>query len=564
MKRRDLIKAGFILPLAAATTPAWAGAISRQRKLNILMIVTDQERHWTDIPAEVSLPGHDWLRERGRGFLKHHVHTTPCSPSRSNIYTGLHTQKTGMTSNHGAPPFPEMNKVSTLGHRLRKLGYYTAYKGKWHLSDVGHGGGLSYGVFPSTRDALEPFGFSDFNDDGDPHGVTWTGYKYDPQTASNAIRWFNTQGRNLKGKQPWFMAVNFTNPHDIMYYDDVDGQQERTRLVKDYLSPLSSAPTASPYDKSWEHLPMPASYYGRYEGRQPWSQTSYNDFCDKVYGHIDPDDEARWRRYQSYYFNCLRDADRHLLAVLKGLEASGLLEDTIIVFTADHGEMAGAHRFRQKGPHMFRENMSVPLIISHPEARHGGDTVALSGAIDLVPTILAMAGGRPQAEDDLKGVDLSPVVADANARTLRDEKGILLTYNTSLYVDPRFAERLMLQGDGSPLSLVAASLSLGRAGPSLSNKGFFRGVHEGRYKFARYFAPADHHLPTDWETLNANNELEMFDTANDPYELRNIAYDPAHREKVLALNTMTNALIREEVGIDDGREQPGPGFLYRL
>ena len=135
-----------------------------------------------------------------------------------------------------------MGPVKTTVHLLRQQGYYTAYKGKWHLSKIADGANLGYGPYPTTRDALEPFGFSDYNDDGDPHGITWTGFKFDPQPASSAANWLAGKGRAMSGKQPWFLAANFTNPHDVMYFDDTDGAQARTRLSHDYLAPLSAPP----------------------------------------------------------------------------------------------------------------------------------------------------------------------------------------------------------------------------------------------------------------------------------------------------------------------------------
>lgn len=96
----------------------------------------------------------------------------------------------------------------------------------------------------------------------------------------------------------------------------------------------------------------------------------------------------------------------------------------------------------------------------------------------------------------------------------------------------------------------------------LTKRRLHRGVHDGRYKFARYFAPAHHHTPKDWKTLDRLNDLELYDTQADPQELVNLAYDPKHRRTVLRLNTMVNALVAREVGIDDGREYPGPTEFY--
>jgi arylsulfatase len=96
------------------------------------------------------------------------------------------------------------------------------------------------------------------------------------------------------------------------------------------------------------------------------------------------------------------------------------------------------------------------------------------------------------------------------------------------------------------------------------HRGFFRGVFDGRYKFARYFRPRDHHLPRDFDTLVRRNDLELYDTQADPHELDNLAAKPdAHRETLLRLNAKTNALIEREIGTDDGREHIGPRWLYR-
>src|SRR3546814_14414786 len=90
-------------------------------------------------------------------------------------------------------------------------------------------------------------------------------------------------------------------------------------------------------------------------------------------------------------------------------------------------------------------------------------------------------------------------------------------------------------------------------------------LHDGRWKFARYFAPAHHHTPRDWKTLNARNDLELYDTHADPGELVNLANDPGHRKTVMRLNAMVNALSELEIGkgLYDGRENPGKSEARR-
>lgn len=585
MNRRDFIKtvaAGSAATLtadamaamspASATPAPAAGAPAvvrvRNRPPNILLIMSDQERSGVDLPAGLGLAAHEWIAARGTSFDNFNANTTPCSPSRSNLYTGQHTQLNGVTTNVGAPPFPELKTdVPTIGHMLREQGYYCAYKGKWHLSDISGSDAVRYGHKPSARDVLEPFGFSDHSDVPIADGGTWAGFRLDGQVASEACQWLHDHGRSLK--QPWFLAVNFVNPHDIVFFDDVDHAQSRSRLDRDFLSQLSPPPAESVYTQQWD-LPLPKSYYLDTLAGKPWSQTSYVDFCNACYGYIAPNDEARWRKYQSYYFNCIRDVDRHALTVLRMLESLKLDGDTIVVYAADHGEMAGAHRLRQKGPHMYKENVRVPLLVRHPDVGGGVRSNALGGGIDLAPTLLAFAGlddaARTQRYPALKGVNLAPVIADPNARTARDAKGHLYDYNTTLYIDPENAKAMMRDHETvNWWTLFKEGLKEGHLGPVLTHPGLFRGVHDGRYKFARYFAPSQHHIPRDWDTLLRYNQLELYDTQTDPDEIINLAAEPdAHKDLILALNDKVNALIMEEIGFDDGREHPGPDFRYRL
>lgn len=542
----------------------------RERRLNILLIVTDQERSRADLPKALDLPAHDWLAEHGTNFSHYHANTTPCSPSRSNMYFGQHTQHTRMTANIEAPPtFPQLAQdLPSVGHLLRAQGYYTAYKGKWHLSPMRHDPGLIYGPYPDTSNDLEPFGFSDFNSDGDPHGATWTGYRTDRQTASRAIEWLGTKGRELQSKQPWFMAVNFVNPHDVMYYSH-GAAQEESRLLRSALSPLSGPPQGAPYDKLWD-VPLPASFEHAALAGKPSSQRAYQSLCDALYGHIDLQDRHAWHTYQSYYFNCIRDVDQQAMSILTALQKFGLDRDTIVIYTSDHGEMAGAQGLRQKGPHMYKENVRLPFIVAHPEARHGQQTAALASCIDLTPTLLGLAGVQPKACAEaypfLKGVDVSAAVAAPDARSERDKRGILFNYGVPLYIDPDFT-RSSLRTDHviDRLTPLRVAMQGGRLLPSLENKTLFRGIHDGRYKFARYFQPNQHHKPRDWETLLRHNELELYDTQTDPDELVNLAARPEqHRNLLLDLSSRTNTLIDTEIGADDGSEFPGPRGLYTL
>ena len=218
---------------------------------------------------------------------------------------------------------------------------------------------------------------------------------------------------------------------------------------------------------------------------------------------------------------------------------------------------------------MYKENVRVPLIVRHPDLAGGSQTQALGSCVDLTPTILGLVGIDPRAVAEkypyLKGVDLSPAVARPAARTERDRRGVLFNYDVPLYEDPEFTRQVILAGGGPRLGALKVGLAHGQFLPSLHNPALFRGIHDGRYKFARYFAAAEHHKPRDWDTLLKHNELELYDTQNDPDELTNLAREPEqHRELIAALSERTNALIDLEAGADDGASLPGPRALYNL
>ncbi|GGC91723.1 sulfatase-like hydrolase/transferase [Halopseudomonas salina] len=577
MKRRELLKwagalsAGSLassisaraaLPGTAQSAPQPPGP--RASKLNILLIVTDQERAFTDLPSVVHLPGHEQLLASGVSLENFHVNTTPCSPSRSVMFTGQHTQKTGVIANIGLPPFNELeSSMPTLGHMLRDQGYHTAYKGKWHLSHIPESSDLTYGLVRPTTDELMPYGFADFNLNGDPHGSHLSGFIFDKVTASDTVGWLHD---HKDDEQPWFLAVNFVNPHDIMFYSS-GAEQKNSRLRQNYLGPISPGPNTGVYAKQWD-VPLPKSFYADDLSTKPWAQRTDVAICNQVYGHIAPDDEQAWQGLQSYYLNCIRDVDQSIAQVLAALKESGRDQDTIVILTADHGEMAGAHKLRQKGPHMYKENTRVNFIVRHPDIQQSRSTPALGSAVDIVPTVLELAGITPQMQAErypqLAGVSLAPSLGGAALRSLRDERGHLFNYGVVMYLDPEFSEAVMTNTDKvTPWAIIKESLRQGQLGPSRNNRALFRGIHDGRYKFARYFAPSNHHTPEGLDDLMRNNDLELYDTQADPDELHNLAVDPpAQWGLINGLNQRLNALVSTEVGVDDGREHPGPTFMY--
>jgi arylsulfatase A-like enzyme len=228
--------------------------------------------------------------------------------------------------------------------------------------------------------------------------------------------------------------------------------------------------------------------------------------------------------------------------------------------------MAGAQGLRLKGPFIYKENFRVPLVIVHPDISAGGrQTQALASAVDLAPTLLEAAGlsksERLERYPALKGHSLLPLL-EAPERRVRDA----LIFSSSIVhcCNPIKKKEMEAQlyarkpGQG-PLERRFPDDFL-----QVEDRSFLRAVFDGRFKFGRYFAPSQHHQPTDLAMLERYNDLELYDTQTDPHELENIAAAPAHRETLLRLNSTLNSLLDAEAGGDDGSYMPGDPDDWRL
>jgi len=544
----------------SAAKPAPAGG-----PYNILFILTDQERYFRpgELPADYRLPAHERLAKSGTVFENHRINSCVCTPSRSVVYTGRHIQRTRMFDNTNFPWIQSMSTdLPTVGDMLRDAGYYTAYKGKWHLTkefETVNELGSPTKIF--TKE-MEAYGFSDYVGVGDIIAHDQGGYLHDGIISTMAVSWLRGRGMELETqKKPWFLAVNLVNPHDIMFLDtDRPGEPAQARNILGNIRPEPAHPL---YAKEWR-FDLPATYPEALDapGRPPAHQ-DYIRAHDGLVGHI-PNEDWRWRRRHNYYLNCLRDVDRNIAPLLDELDALGLASKTIVVLTADHGDLDGAHRLHSKGATAYREQNQVPLIVSHPAYAGGKRCRAVTTHLDIAPTLVGLthAGVEQKAAitKDLPGKDFSSVLAapdKASASAVRD--GGLFCYNMFAYIDGDFMEKAvaMLQQPGGREKMKEAAAS-GAVRPDMSKRGAIRGVFDGRYAFSRYFSPKQHNAPDSLDRLFALNDVELYDLDNDPLERNNLALD---REKNRALlETMSaklEALIRREVGEDVGQMLPG-------
>ena len=526
---------------------------------NILFVLVDQEHFFESWPMPV--PGREWIKKNGITFANHQAASCVCSPARSTIYTGQHIQHTGIFDNANSLWQADMStQVQTIGHRLSELGYYVSYQGKWHLSanldQVKH---AIDAPFDQYRKIIQSYGFQDFFGVGDINDTTLGGYNYDDTTTAFVTRWLRTKGEELRtAGTPWYLAVNFVNPHDVMYVDsDLPGEAIQGKST---AMPIARPPADAIYQAEWD-TPLPATRDQSFNAPgRPRGQKIYQEVQDVLVGAW-PDEDRRWRLLRNYYYNCIRDCDQEVVRVLDALKANGMHRNTIIVFTADHGELGGHHQMRGKGNCAYRQQNHLPLMIVHPAYPGGFLCPAVTSQIDLTPTLMALTGASPaalqKAGSGLKGRDFSRLMSAPNmAKPDSLRPASLFCYNMLSFQDAKWAKKMDDYVDDSESSFSEKVKTLLKIEPDFHNRCAIRSVFDGRYRFSRYFSPLAFNTPTSFEVLAANNDLELYDLQEDPEETNNLAANGAHTDLVLAMNEKVNARIAEEVGIDDGSFLP--------
>lgn len=144
---------------------------------NILVLCIDQWDARMELPEGVELPALERLEAEGVTYENAYCTVPVCTPSRATMWTGVHAKETGLWDNTNFAWIHELSpELPTVGHMLRDLGYYTAFKGKWHLSEVEKG-----------EDALERFGFSDFQQWGEMFGAPLQGEMLDGTAAFETV-----------------------------------------------------------------------------------------------------------------------------------------------------------------------------------------------------------------------------------------------------------------------------------------------------------------------------------------------------------------------------------------
>jgi arylsulfatase len=328
-----------------------------------------------------------------------------------------------------------------------------------------------------------------------------------------------------------------------MYYDtDTDGAAVQNTGTTTFA--IEGAPANIIYETSYPEAPIPDTWDQPLddEGRVP-AELEYFNLWNRRVGEI-PTDASRWENFRDYYYNCIQDNDDQLYNVISELSNLEMLDNTIIVFTSDHGDMQGANGLRGKGGFMYENNIHVPLIIVHPEYEGGKSIDAVTSHIDLATTFIDMTNlpdaKKTELSTGLPGNSLMDLI-DGSQTEIRD--GSLFAYEMISMIDSN-----MMQTTDPNTNITNYTIDY-------TKRGFVRGITTEKYKFARYFSPLKFNMPTTMDELYANNDVQLFDLEKDPQELVNLAVDKeANAALIMELNNQLNALIIKEIGVDDGSE----------
>ena len=363
-----------------ALTP-FAVAAKSQRRPNILTIVVDQLRtpQWFPQQAQLDalLPNLARLRNRATSFQSHYTASNMCVASRGTMLTGLYPHQTGcMLTKAVAASSTLSPKFPTWGTMLREQGYQTAWWGKWHL-----------GPEPDkTPGGLEAYGF-DGGTYPSPNGNPEQGKEKDPAIADQFIEWLAGAGVG-----PWCTTVSLVNPHDINWWPRFTTADELLEAANyRFTGPPPNAETAAQLRAGKPRL-------------QTALQQTTAMACGPVPDQGGPLEDASWAQMLTMYLVYQQEVDAQIGRVLDALHARPDLEaNTIVIFTADHGEYSGSHGLRAKGGGVYEEAIRVPLYIYDPRGQlsSGASTrTQLTSTADLAPLLLTIAHGSSSWRSD--------------------------------------------------------------------------------------------------------------------------------------------------------------------
>jgi arylsulfatase A-like enzyme len=458
------------------------------RRPNLLFLWTDEQRADTMAAygnTRIKTPCLNKLAGESAVFANAYVSQPVCTPSRMTAMTGLWPHQTPCCVNNA--PLPAATRCHP--ELLNDPDYRTGYMGKWHLGDeifAQHGFGEWVSIEDGYRKHFSPGRDRTLKSDY-WHFLEGLGYKPDEDgyysrnfAAHRPVEHCKPKFLETKAvdflrrhqNDPFVLSVNFLEPH-MPYYGPLNDLHD---------------PAA---------LDLPPNFDDPLEDNEP---LRYRLLRQKYIeqGSTDQDlhSEAGWRRIMANYYGLVAQVDRSVGAILAELERLGLADNTIVVYTSDHGDMMGSHRLLAKTV-MYEESVRVPWLMRVPGLK--GRSGVLPGRyshIDLVPTLLDLMGAAPGG---LPGKSLVPV--------LRGERGA--------------ESDVFIQWNGAEGEL---STTL----PGVTPQDVDR-VKD---------APIRTVITQDgWKLcLCEEDKSQLFDLNTDPYETRNLYGEESHADRVRDLS----------------------------
>lgn len=372
---------------------------------NILIIITDQERVLGEWPKADRgwigdrLKSMKRLKDNGLSFEQTYTAACMCSPSRATFQTSQYPVVTGCTTT-GASLLPLPSCFPNLASVVGAAQYDCYWIGKWHL--FGQGGEPG-----SQADALAQWGYQPYSVNGktvawDYPDAGWTlnttylagGQAGTSECNANDHRFVTDAIHFLKNPppgKPWCLVVSLVNPHDIhLGYKGEDGSYyDQSKYDKHDLTLPATV------DQSTDTMP-------RAQAAFTWPMMSSGG--------------ATQQNFTNFYAYLKIRADDHVGKILDAMSAQ-LLQETLIVRFADHGEMGLAHGMVEKFVNAYGQSLHVPLVFSNPIAWPTGQTTeALASTLDLAPTLAEILAVEGSFKDKFKGKSLYPVLNGSQDR----------------------------------------------------------------------------------------------------------------------------------------------------
>jgi arylsulfatase A-like enzyme len=448
MQRREFLATTMKTAAGLALTQVPAARASQSQRPNILFIMTDQQH-----AGMMSCTGNSWLKTpaldrlaaSGMRFERAHASNPVCVPSRFSLQTGLMPSAIGMGRNEDAPQATVTDAMvqQSLGNLFRKAGYETVYGGKVHL--------------PNRMNDLKTLGYRNLTPDS-------------RQKLAEACADF------LKGPhdKPFLLFASFINPHDICYMAINAYARSRGESVTNNVDSKTCEAVLDRARQSGDlaafirdHCPPLPANHG-IPDREPEcitrKYTEARPFRAYVRAHWSDD---QWRLHRWAYCRLTEKVDAQIGIVLDALREAGLEDNTLVVFTSDHGDMDSAHKLEHKSI-LYQEAVNVPFLMSFSGRIVAGAvnrTHFISNGLDLLPTLCDYAGIdvpaarpgrslRPLAEGKTSAAWRDFVVSESqNGRMLRTER-----FKYCLYDSGARREQLTdLQDDPGEMKNLAES-----------------------------------------------------------------------------------------------------------